>query len=155
MTQGLSHIYKAYLKECKKEGKEPMPEKQFKLCCEYGNMELVNSVIFEAKEVGLPYGMGALCVVRVRRNFEKAVVNQHETRKLKASGINAIVYFTDNHYFQFRWLKYKCHIRYKTLWAFKATRGNKNSVGGVTYILSQTLQTRPDLKARYKDKTYL
>jgi len=150
MTFTISDIYKSYKTDCKESGKTPLPIKTFKLYCEYANMELVNAVIFEAKEIGLAHGMGSMQVVRFNRNFEKAAVNFNETRKLKEQGINAVAYYTDDHYFSFKWIRSKCHIPYKSLWIFKASAGNANSVGGVKYILSKTLKSRPDLAVRYK-----
>jgi hypothetical protein len=149
----LCDIYKEYKEECNAEGKTPLSYSTFRTYCEYGNMELVNAIIFEAKEVLLPYRMGSIRVMRHKRKFDKPTVNHGETAKLRKQGIkDVVVYFTDSEWFSFKWLRYKSSVPYKSLWGFYPTHGNKNSIGGVKYILSQALQTRPDLKARYFDK---
>lgn len=148
----LDEIYTAYKKECKEKGKTPIVKDKFMKYCEYGNMELVNAVIFEAKEVMLPYNMGSVQVLRIERAFTRPRPDFGETRKLKSKGIDTVVYFTDEEYYKFNWNKSKCHLPYRSIWGFKPTSGNSVSVGGVKYILSQAVKNRPDLRVRYTYK---
>ncbi len=77
----------------------------------------------EGKEISLGKTMGIIRVDRIQRNFLKKVVDFGETRKLKASGIDKVVYFTNDYYLKWTWSKKSSKAVNKSAYTFKPSAG--------------------------------
>ncbi len=75
------------------------------------------------EEISLGKGMGSICIDKITRNFKKKVVDFGETRKLKARGIDKVVYFTNDFYFKWTWHKKSSKVTNKSAYSFKASAG--------------------------------
>ena len=86
------------------------------------NKKVANRAL-EGEEISFGKGMGAISIEKIERNFNRKVVDFGETRKLKARGVNKVVYFTNNFYFKWTWHKKASKAVNKSAYSFKATAG--------------------------------
>ena len=99
------------------------------------NKKLVKKVL-EGKEFYLGYKLGTISIRRIERNFDKKSVNYFETKKLKAQGIDKVVYYTDDHWFRWYWAKRRCKVPNKSVYKFSPTSGPN----GIKRALSTLIQ---------------
>ena len=79
--------------------------------------------VLEGKEFYLGYKLGTISIRRIERNFDKKSVNYFETKKLKAQGIDKVVYYTDDHWFRWYWAKRRSKEPNKSVNKFSPTTG--------------------------------
>tara|TARA_R100000458_G_C8230049_1_gene212012 strand:- start:650 stop:1087 length:438 start_codon:yes stop_codon:yes gene_type:complete len=99
------------------------------------NKKIVDKVL-KGKEFYFGHRLGTISIKRVERNFDKKSVNYFETKKLKAQGIDKVVYYTDDHWFRWYWAKAKCQVPNKSVYKFSPTSGPN----GIKRALSNKLK---------------
>lgn len=106
------------------------------------NLKLVGALL-DGKTLHMGNNIGRFKVVRIQRNHEKPAVNWRETAKLKleTGDITAKVFYTDDFYYRFKWLKGK--IPHITYYKWSATKGMRKR-------LSRILVTDPVAKLNFK-----
>lgn len=88
----------------------------------------ISQEILNGKEFYPGYRLGRIKIKKVERTcFTKPVPNWGETKKLKAQGIDKIVFFTDNYYFRWFWEKSLCNIPNKIVYKFSPSAGSKGN----------------------------
>lgn len=73
--------------------------------------------------VKLGQRLGEMGIKKVKRTYEKPVVNWFETMELRKQGIKKVVFFTDDYWYRFYWKKKSCQIPNKTVYCFQITKG--------------------------------
>lgn len=140
-SYGPSDGYKLYLKENKEE--TPLTFQQYKEILNAFNKRVTEAVL-EGHKISLGGYLSFVYIQRVKRKFElnpddtlkKPSINQYETKKLKAEGINKNVYWTTPYYFRWNWKKVFCSVKGKSAWKFTPTKG----VGGTKTMLGKLLK---------------
>ena len=92
--------------------------------------------LLEGETIHLGKNMGRLRIKKVERNHSKPVVDFGETRKLKAKGIDKIVYFTNRFYYRWFWDKKPSKAVNKSAYSLKVTKGPN----GLTRRLARLLK---------------
>lgn len=85
--------------------------------------KMLSEEVLKGKEVNLGKFLGKLRICKVKRTFKKKIVDYGATRKLKAQGIDKVVYFTDDYYYRWCWKKYSAKVKNKSAYKFKPTAG--------------------------------
>ncbi len=99
------------------------------------NKKIVEKTL-EGKEFYFGHRLGTISIKRVERNFDKKSVNYFETKKLKAQGVDKVVYYTDDYWFRWYWAKAKCQVTNKSVYKFSPTSGPN----GIKRALSNKLK---------------
>lgn len=101
--------------------------------------------LFRAEKVTLGSGIGVLSIKKVNRKFVKPRINWYETNKLKwEEGINKYVYYTDDYWYRFSWLKGQ-KLPNKSVYKFTPTKGEN----GITKKFKQCLDNDPFLEEKF------
>tara|TARA_R100000365_G_C2741424_1_gene70106 strand:+ start:1313 stop:1738 length:426 start_codon:yes stop_codon:yes gene_type:complete len=118
-----------------------LSRKEYKEILRDYNNEVITELL-KGKEIKMfPY-LGSLQVLRIERGYTNLAINWKETHKLRKSGINKNVYYTDSEYIRVRWYKSKARTANKSYYSFKPARGNT----GLKSIVSKYLVNNPDRK---------
>jgi hypothetical protein len=94
----------------------------FKYVISSYNKQIVD-YLMEGGTFNLGSRLGKLKIKRVVRNFKNKAIDWGETNKLKARGINQLVYYTDEHYYGFFWEKRNCTVKNKSVYKFYPAGG--------------------------------
>jgi len=92
----------------------------------YFNKAVIKEIIFKGRVLVLPKGMGKLCAAAIYRNFNKNIVNWHETMKNYKQGIKQMVYYTDAYSIKFYFMK-GLFVN-KSFYKFKPTKGVNGNI---------------------------
>lgn len=84
--------------------------------------------ILEGEKLRLGHKLGNIYIKKVRRNPDKPMIDWGETNKLKAQGINKLVYYTDEFWYRWAWEKNRAALRNKSVYKFSATKGINGNV---------------------------
>jgi hypothetical protein len=106
------------------------------------NRKLVGALL-DGKIIKMGNNLGQLKVSRVQRNHEKPTINWAETKKLQleTGDMEAKVYYTDDFYYRFKWLKGR--VPNITVYKWYGTKGMRKR-------LTRVLNTDPLAKLNFK-----
>jgi len=96
---------------------------QYKYVLSEYNKKAVEHIL-NGETLNLGNRMGKIRIKKVKRNFDKPRIDYHETKKLRATGVDKNVYFTDEVWFRWYWSKKSCQIPNKSAYRFKPTGGD-------------------------------
>lgn len=91
--------------------------------------------ILEGETLNLGNRLGKIRIRRVKRNHNKLSVDWMATNRLKADGINKLVYFTDEYWYRWYWEKKACQIPNKSVYKFRPTGGDHGNRKALARLL--------------------
>jgi hypothetical protein len=117
-------------------------EKVFKRVIDKFNQRVIEYLL-SGGEFNPGNNLGRFRIVRIRRNFNKKVVdwkasyaykaeleeNGYQPRSATVDGYDWLVFFTDDHYYRYYWRKSACKIPNKSVYRFDPTEYNKRKLG--------------------------
>lgn len=113
------------------------------------NLKLIDRIL-EGYEFTVPYRLGKLSIKKIKRRFDKPMIDWGTTMKLKnETGETKLVYFTDDYFCRWYWYKRACHVTNKSVYFFKPTTDNRTKKGA-TNKLSQLLKTNEYAHLNFK-----
>lgn len=80
--------------------------------------------------------LGKIRIRKIKRNLNKRAVNFNETKKLKAQGINTVVYHDSEYWYRWYWEKKHCRVTNKSVYSFKPTKGKTGNIKALVNILN-------------------
>jgi hypothetical protein len=112
--------------------------------CEF-NKKAVDAIL-EGQTLKMGFGLGYIRVQKIERRFDKPTIDWHETKKLKAQGIDKKVYYTDDYIYHYYWAKKACNIKNKTVYRFDPNKGPR----GITVKLARKIRNDDFAVLNYK-----
>ena len=109
--------------------------------------------ILKGENIDLGHNIGSIRVKKITRGFKSKSVDFGETNKLKAEGIDTVVFHTSDTYYRIYWNKRQCKIKNKTVYMFKPSRGREGvryPKGGLKTRMKEALKD-PYKKALYNE----
>jgi len=106
------------------------------------NTTVMDKLIYDGQWFKMPFRLGELHIIRIKRDWSNPSVNWHESKKLKQeiieeggkpkseehpNGEDWLVYYDDPWYARFYWNKRKCIVAKKTAYSFQATQGKNGN----------------------------
>lgn len=99
--------------------------------------KLLSEAVLSGKTVNLGKRLGKLKICKIRRTFKKKIVDFGATRKLKAKGIDRVVYFTDDYYYRWCWKKVSAKVKNKSVYKFKPSSGPNGNKKRLARLLKE------------------
>ena len=96
----------------------------FKYTLDNYNKGIVEALL-QGKTFNIGNKLGRIRIKKFVRNFKRKTVDWGETNKIKAQGINKLIYYTDEYYYGFAWEKRYCTVKNKSVYKFKPAGGKR------------------------------
>ena len=106
----------------KKHPKSDVNKKQFKYVVDEYFKRVVQSIL-EGKTYNMGHRLGKFRIKKIKRTYNKPIVDYYETKKMFKEGKNVVVYYTDEYWYRYYWEKRVCQVKNKTVYSFKPTKG--------------------------------
>ena len=138
MAKGRKEIYKLF---CKDNGKDAIDYNTFVEIISKFNKNVVD-LILDGKYFTMKHNMSTLSIARNKRDPACPKIDWKATNDLKkeyirdgvelynhetGEGTRYLVYYTDEYYVRFRWVKDQCKVSNKFVYRFDAARGTKGT----------------------------
>jgi len=136
-TYSLTDSYRHYVAN----GGE-LHKSMYKNICQDFNIRIMEHIIYEAGTFNMGSNLSTLSIMRLRRNYDKPVVDWHESNKNReellkkgetlysfktGKGVKWLIYHTGEWYCRFYWKRKSAKFKNKTVYMFIPTRGEKGN----------------------------
>lgn len=101
--------------------------------------------LFKGEQVSLGHYIGKLRIKKVERKFYTKKIDWYQTNLLKKQGINQHVYYTEDFWLRFSWLK-SVNLKNKSVYKFTPTKGPR----GITSKLAKYCKSNPFAYQNFK-----